>query len=73
MVQLRVTLRIYLNITYFSTMSRFSREVLTMGVSLPKRVYQEIDAQRGDIPRSRYILKILEECLEREKETQNEE
>ena len=48
-------------------MSRFSREVLTMGVSLPKRIYQEIDARRGDVPRSRYILKILEESLEQEK------
>jgi hypothetical protein len=32
-----------------------------MGVSLPKEVVLRIDTERGDIPRSRYILRKLEE------------
>ena len=32
-----------------------------MGISLPKKIVTKIDHDRGDIPRSRYVLRILEE------------
>ncbi len=31
-----------------------------IGISLPKEFMQKIDVERGDIPRSRYVLRILE-------------
>ena len=31
-----------------------------IGISLPKDLMQKIDIDRGDIPRSRYVLRILE-------------
>jgi len=30
------------------------------GISLPKEFMQKIDVERGDVPRSRYVLRILE-------------
>lgn len=30
------------------------------GISLPKELVKTIDAKRGDIPRSKYLLRILE-------------
>jgi hypothetical protein len=30
------------------------------GFSLPSELIRKIDAERGDIPRSRYLLRILE-------------
>jgi hypothetical protein len=32
-----------------------------MGISLPQEIVSEIDIERGDIPRSRYILRILQQ------------
>ncbi len=37
-------------------MQKFS----STGLSLPKDILSKIDQERGDIPRSRYILRILE-------------
>ena len=31
-----------------------------VGVSMPKNIVSKIDAERGDISRSRYLLKLLE-------------
>jgi metal-responsive CopG/Arc/MetJ family transcriptional regulator len=31
-----------------------------IGISLPKDLMQKIDIDRGDIPRSRYVLRLLE-------------
>jgi hypothetical protein len=31
-----------------------------IGISLPKELMEKIDIDRGDIPRSRYVLRILE-------------
>ena len=36
----------------------------TYGLSLPTQLFEEIDSQRGDISRSRYILRILEKGLD---------
>jgi hypothetical protein len=33
---------------------------IAVGISLPKDIISKIDAERGDIPRSRYLLRILE-------------
>lgn len=35
-----------------------------IGISLPKDLMQKIDIDRGDIPRSRYVLRMLEKQYE---------
>lgn len=32
----------------------------TFGISLPNDILLKIDSERGDIPRSRYLLRLLE-------------
>ncbi len=34
---------------------------ISMGISLPKEMLSRIDGERGDIPRSRFILRKLEQ------------
>ena len=34
-----------------------------LGITLPKSIIQKIDQKRGDIPRSRYILRAIERYL----------
>jgi hypothetical protein len=34
-------------------------KVNSVGISLPAEIISKIDAERGDIPRSRYILRVL--------------
>jgi hypothetical protein len=36
-------------------------EVITIGISFPKEIVSKIDTDRGDIPRSRYLLRIVEQ------------
>jgi hypothetical protein len=31
-----------------------------IGISLPKEIMKKIDIDRGDIPRSRYVLRMLQ-------------
>lgn len=33
---------------------------ITVGISLPKEKLAQIDSQRGDVPRSRFLLRLLE-------------
>jgi hypothetical protein len=33
---------------------------IAVGISLPTKLMKKIDTDRGDIPRSRYVLRILE-------------
>ena len=33
---------------------------VAVGISLPTKLMEKIDTDRGDIPRSRYVLRILE-------------
>ena len=33
---------------------------LVLGISLPRQIVGQIDSERGDVPRSRYVLRILE-------------
>jgi metal-responsive CopG/Arc/MetJ family transcriptional regulator len=34
-----------------------------LGITLPKSIVQKIDQKRGDIPRSRYIRRVIERYL----------
>jgi hypothetical protein len=36
------------------------KRYISTGLSLPKELIERIDAERGDIPRSRFLLRILE-------------
>ncbi|HEY7569778.1 MAG TPA: hypothetical protein VH796_00290 [Nitrososphaeraceae archaeon] len=33
---------------------------LALGISLPRQIIKQIDSDRGDVPRSRYLSRILE-------------
>jgi metal-responsive CopG/Arc/MetJ family transcriptional regulator len=37
-----------------------------IGISLPKEVIKKIDAERLDVPRSRYILRLIENVYKKE-------
>jgi len=41
--------------------------VLTVAISLPKEMVERIDEDRGDITRSRYILRMIEKAYEGKK------
>ncbi len=32
-----------------------------MGISLPQEIVSKIDIERGDVPRSRFVLRILQQ------------
>ena len=37
----------------------------SVGISFPKKVIEKIDEERGDVSRSKYLLRIIERlCLE---------
>jgi metal-responsive CopG/Arc/MetJ family transcriptional regulator len=38
-------------------------KTVKLGITLPKSIIQRIDKKRGDIPRSRYILRSIENYL----------
>jgi metal-responsive CopG/Arc/MetJ family transcriptional regulator len=38
---------------------------ISIGISFPKEIVSKIDTERGDISRSRYLLRIVEKKLER--------
>jgi metal-responsive CopG/Arc/MetJ family transcriptional regulator len=44
-------------------------EVTTLGISLPKTLVKRIDDDRGDIPRSRFLLRLVERAYSTPKET----
>jgi metal-responsive CopG/Arc/MetJ family transcriptional regulator len=46
---------------------------IVMGICLPKSLKETIDTRRGDIPRSKYISRILERQLASEKERESAE
>ena len=43
--------------------TKTSSEIRITGISLPVRIVDIIDSQRGDINRSKYILRLLEKIL----------
>jgi metal-responsive CopG/Arc/MetJ family transcriptional regulator len=54
-------------------MVKLTNEKIVMGICLPKSLKETIDIKRGDIPRSKYISRILEGQLEREKGEVNQQ
>lgn len=44
-----------------------------MGVCMPKSLKEKIDKERGDIPRSKYISRILKQQISRQEEHKNED
>jgi hypothetical protein len=51
--------------------SVFMQHKIAVGISLPKTIMEKIDRDRGDISRSRYLLRILEKryLIERKSES----
>jgi metal-responsive CopG/Arc/MetJ family transcriptional regulator len=43
---------------------------IAVGISLPKELISKIDDERGDISRSRYLLRILEKVYEHQKNSE---
>ena len=43
-----------------STMITKKKEYIISGVSFPKTILSKIDRDRGPIPRSRFLLKLIE-------------
>ena len=39
------------------------QESIAVGISLPKHILSKIDTERGDVPRSRYLQRILRKTL----------
>ena len=38
----------------------FMQKIIAVGISLPKKIVERIDNDRQDVPRSRYVLRLLE-------------
>ena len=38
----------------------------SIGISLPENVIEKIDTQRGDVARSRFILRLIESSLQQQ-------
>jgi hypothetical protein len=52
----------------FSLIYAEMQKTIAVGISLPKYIISMIDAERGDIPRSRYLFRILEKVYAGTKE-----
>lgn len=39
------------------------KQYIPIGISLPKEIVNKIDELRKDVPRSRYILRLLENSI----------
>ena len=46
---------------------------IVMGVSMPRNLREQIDKKRGDIPRSKYISRVLERQIEHENSEVNQQ
>ena len=47
-------------------------KVNSVGISLPTEIISKIDAERGDIPRSRYILRVLQDTYSKRRKLKEE-
>ena len=36
------------------------QESIAVGISLPKKIMSQIDSERGDVSRSRFLLRLIE-------------
>lgn len=43
-----------------------SRHSIPIGISLPKKIMSQIDSERGDISRSRFLLRMIEGIIDAE-------
>jgi metal-responsive CopG/Arc/MetJ family transcriptional regulator len=41
------------------------QDVINMGLTLPRDLVKKVDKVRGDIPRSRFIRRLLEQVVEK--------
>ena len=48
------------------------QDSIAVGVSLPKEIITKIDHDRGDISRSRYMLRLLERIYESQESAQDQ-
>jgi hypothetical protein len=48
------------------------RTHLVLGISLPRQIIGQIDSERGDVPRSRYMLRIIEKRYAQERKKVNQ-
>jgi hypothetical protein len=53
-------------------MVRYQHKII-MGISMSRALREQIDQKRGDIPRSKYISRILERQLEHENGVVNQQ
>jgi len=47
-------------------------KVNPVGISLPAEIISKIDSERGDIPRSRYILRVLQDSHSKRRKLKEE-
>ena len=47
-------------------------KVNSVGISLPTEIISKIDIERGDIPRSRYILRVLQDTYSKRRKLKEE-
>lgn len=45
------------------------KDIVPLGITLPREIVQKIDNDRGDIPRSRFLLRLVERAYSTTKET----
>lgn len=56
---------------YLSMLTKEQKVI--MGVSMPRALEEQIDQKRGDIPRSKYISRILEQQVVHENKIVNQQ
>ena len=54
-------------------LGKLTNEKIVMGICLPKSLKEAIDTKRGDIPRSKYISRILEQQVVHENKIVNQQ
>ena len=44
------------------------KDIVPLGITLPREIVQKIDSDRGDVPRSRFLLRLVERAYSTPKE-----
>jgi hypothetical protein len=60
--------RLYIKACMLVVMKRYS----STGLSIPTEMLERIDSSRGDIPRSKFLLRLLEQVYPTENEAKKE-
>ena len=66
-VSIRSTLTTFINVDIFAKIMSL-RNCFSVGISLPKEIIQKIDKERLDVPRSRYLLRIIQDRYNKQKQ-----